>query len=116
MLRVCCHGGRLPDSVRAVCVQTGVPLCGVHSPHNACESSSQPTADRDPILRRRVLARPVLPRQHSGQYAVENPTKLEREGMQCQDRIPEGCDNGRKAHATALGGDRVGHVGFGCAS
>ena len=35
MLRVCCHGGRLPDSVRAVCMQTGVPLCGVHSPHNA---------------------------------------------------------------------------------
>ena len=60
MPRVCCHSGRLTNPVWAVYVHICVPMHGVLTPHGACESSSHPTADRDPVCHCIVLARPDL--------------------------------------------------------
>ena len=74
MLRLCCHGGLLPGRVQPVYAQLCVPLrVRSHTQSSACESSSHPTADREPVCHRRILARPVLTRQRQWSTRCPQP-------------------------------------------
>ena len=58
----------------AACVcATLCAFAGALTQSSACESSSHPTADRDPVCHRRILARPVLTRQRQWSTRCPQP-------------------------------------------